>query len=401
MNTTIKIIIDGKPLANNMHSVYLRIIKNRKKKLINLGLKCLKENFQNEQFLKKHPDYKIENELLLNLKMKANKAIRTLQINEDEFTLDDFELEFKGINKEEVYVAQFFDEIIEEMNTAGRTGNAKAYSDTKSSVIGYSSNKLRFKEITPTFLEKYEVYLRQRKNKDAGIAFKMRELRALFNKAIERNIVSKEKYPFSVYKISKFKVKRVKKSLTVEEFRRIKNLDLTEHPNLINAHNFFMFSIYTRGMNFMDMMLLKWGNIQDNRILYTRSKTKVDFNIDTNVKVREILDYYKSQNRKTDFVFPILLKNDLSHMQIANRKHKVLGRYNSQLKDIGDLAKIEKKITSYVARHSFATLLKNSGTSIDKISEMMGHSNVDITMSYLKNFESEILDLENEKLINL
>ena len=187
----------------------------------------------------------------------------------------------------------------------------------------------------------------------------------------------------------------------MDEFKRIKELDLKENAHLVEALNYFLFSIYTRGMNFMDMMLLKWSDIQDERIYYTRSKTKGQFNIDINIKVREILDYYKSQNRSSKYVFPILLKDDLTPVQIFNRKHKVLGRYNSKLKEIGKLAKIDKELTSYVARHSFATLLKHSGTSIDKISEMMGHSSVEITMSYLKDFESEVLDKENQKLLDL
>lgn len=400
-NFTIKIIADSKPLADGKHRICLRIIKDRKRKSISLNIKCRLEDFEKEQLNKNHIGYKTDNELLLNYKTKAIQITRKFQFEEEDFTLEEFEEKFRGKKSSHILVGEFFDEIIEEILKSGNTGNAKAYSDTKRSILKYSGKDLKFKEITPTFLQKYEVFLRETGNENGGIAFKMRELRALYNKAISRNIVSKESYPFTTYKVSKLKGKKNKKSLAVEEFRKIRDLDLTKYPELLEAYNYFMFSIYTRGMNFQDMMLLKWSNIQDGRIFYTRSKTKSQFNIDINIKVKEILNFYKSQNRQSEYIFPILLKDDLSPLQIANRKHKVISRYNSKLKKIGILAQIEKPLSSYVARHSFATLLKNSGTSIDKISEMMGHSNVEITMSYLKDFESEILDIENQKLLDL
>lgn len=95
------------------------------------------------------------------------------------------------------------------------------------------------------------------------------------------------------------------------------------------------------------------------------------------------------------------MHTDLTPKQVAYRKQKVLQRYNSKLKEVAALAGVNRKLTSYVARHSFATILKNLGTSIDKISEMMGHSNVDITKSYLKDFGDAVLDSESEKLSNL
>lgn len=91
----------------------------------------------------------------------------------------------------------------------------------------------------------------------------------------------------------------------------------------------------------------------------------------------------------------------MSPQQIVNRKHKVYSRYNKKLKEIARIAKIRDDISTYVARHSFATILKMSGTPIEKISEMMGHSNVNITVAYLKDFSNEVLDEENRKLETL
>jgi site-specific recombinase XerD len=402
IKATIKMMLDGKPLSNGNYAVYLRILKDRKQKKISLGLHCKEENFINESFTKQHPNYQLENEMLLKLKSRALEIIRNYQVSQTDFTLVEFEESFRGIKKEtEIKVFDFFDEIIDEMNRSGRIGNAQAYKDTKDSLLKFSNNKIVFKDITPTFLEKYEVFLRENGNKNGGIAFKMRELRAIFNKARKRKIISKDLYPFEEYKISKLKTESRKIALSLEEYKKIKNVDLSNNPELIEAYNYFMFSIYTRGMNFKDMMTLKWSDIQNNRIFYVRSKTKGKLNFEIIPPVQEILDFYKSQNRTTDYVFPILLKDDLTPIQIANRHHKVLRRYNSKLKKIAQLVGINKMPTSYVARHSFATILKMSGTPIEKISEMMGHTDVSITITYLKEFSNEDLDMENRKFIDL
>ena len=243
--------------------------------------------------------------------------------------------------------------------------------------------------------------MRSRSNRDSGIAFRMRQIRAVFNKAISRKMISQDLYPFKFYKISRLKLTPNKRALTIDEFKKIRDLDLATYPNLIEAYNYFMFSFYTRGMNFVDMMLLKKENIQNGRIAYTRSKTKGKFNIEIVDKVQNILDYYEAKNLDSPFIFPILLQENMTPQQIAYREQKVLSRYNKKLKELASLAGINKNITSYVARHSFATILKQIGTSTDVISELMGHSDVQITMTYLKEFNNEELDYANRKLLEL
>lgn len=402
-NATIKIVLDSKPMSNGYHTIYLRIIKDRKKKNLSLGLKCLKEHFENEQLTKKHKGYKVENELLTNFKSRANQILRDYQLNNLNYTLEDFEIKFrgKGNTEKDMNVIDFFNEIIDEMTRAGNISNAKAYQSTRDSIIKFKGKKIKFKDISTTFLEKYEVFLRENSNQNGGISFKMRGFKALFNKARNRQIIPKTPYPFEDYKISKLKSNISKRALTIEEFKKIRDADLSNHQYLIDAYNYFMFSIYTRGMNFKDMMILKWSNIQNNRILYTRSKTKGKFNIEIIESTAKILSYYKNQNRPTQFVFPILLNENLTPEQIHYRKQKVLKTYNSRLKEIAQLVGIDAKLTSYVARHSFATILKMKGTSIEKISEMMGHADVSVTMNYLKEFSNDDLDIENRKFLDI
>lgn len=399
---SIRIILRNKATKEGMFPIVMRIVKNRKSKLISLGLECLKKDWdeENNQFKKTHPNQLQRNRLLLKHKDRALKIIDEFLMDEIDFTLDQFEEKFRGIEPNKMTVLEFWNEIISDLTKSGKVGNAKALNETKTSLFNFhKKNNLMFKEITPAFLEKYEVYLRENNNTDGGVAFKMRELRSIYNRAIKKNVIDEKYYPFKTYKVSKLKVGNIKKALTREEIRLIENFDDTLYPNLSEAKRIFLFSYYCRGMNYFDIMMLKWSNISGDRINYIRSKTKGKFNISILKPVQEILDFYKDTLSTTDYVFPILLSKDLTATQIQNRKHKKLQRFNSDLKKIAEIVGIDKPLSSYVARHSYATNLKQLGVSTDIVSQSMGHTNVAITTAYLKDFEDDVIDKENEKLL--
>lgn len=333
-NTNIKIVIGNKPMSDGNHGIYLRITKNREKKEISLGIRCNVEHFENGELTKKHKNHKIDNELILKFKKKALEIVREFQLKDYNFSFEEFETKFRGIEykNQKVDAVQFFDEHIKELIDSERLGNSNAYKESKNALVKFAGDKILFEEINSEFLEKFEVFLRSNGNKDGGIAFKMRELRALFNTAIRRKLISRDLYPFREYKISRLKAKKNKRALSIEDFKKIRDIDLSERPDLLEAYNYSMFSFFARGMNFADMVKLRWTDIQDGRIYYMRSKTKGQFNIEVTKKIQEILDYYKAQDRSTKYVFPILLKEDLTPQQIEYRKHKVISRVNKKLK---------------------------------------------------------------------
>lgn len=152
-------------------------------------------------------------------------------------------------------------------------------------------------------------------------------------------------------------------------------------------------------MNFADMAILKWSNISDGRIYYTRSKTKGNFQIKILPPVQEILNYYKRKRTQTDYVFPILLEKDMTFSHLENRKFKVLKKYNKRLKEIAALCEVDKPLSSYVARHSYANSLKQKGVSTDIISESMGHQNIAVTQAYLKELDNSLIDDAMEVLL--
>lgn len=368
--TSIKFILGRKLLSEDTYPVYLQIIKDRKRKLIALGMSCKQEDFVNQEFKKSYPNYAKRNHLLTQTKNRAYEIIDEFRLKKINYSLNEFEDRFKDKpSKNEKTVLAFCQEIIDEQKMAGRISNAKTYNDTKVSLKKYAKPNLKFEDIDTAFLEKYEAYLRGQNNQDGGISVKMRTLRALYNKAISRKIIGQAEYPFREYKISKLKAKSSKRAITIEEFKSLKELDLRELPHLVDSYNYFMFSFYTRGMNYVDIMKLKWSDISGDNIVYYRSKTKGKFIIKMLQPVKDIVEYYKSQNRNSHYVFPILSNNNLTPQQIANRKQKMLKVYNDQLKELATLAGVEKLLTSYVARHSYATIMKSMGIATDIISE--------------------------------
>lgn len=402
MATSIKLIKKNKARSDQTFPIMLQIIKDGKTKVISTGINCLENEWDGAQLRRSHTNYQKRNLILSNIKNKALKIIDDFVTDEIDFTLLDFERKFNGEKaNSKTTVYEHFQEKIELMNLSGRTGNARSYRDTCNSFFNFHSDKqLGFRNLNVTLLEKYEAHLRSRNNQDSGIAFRMRSLRAIYNSAIRNGIVKQEYYPFDKYKISKLKGKGLKRALSREEIKKILDVDLANRPDLIDAKNYFIFSYFARGINFVDMMKLKKESIQDDNIEYIRSKTKGRFVIKIMPPVQIVLDYYLSQKSTTDYLFPILLKNDLTAIQIENRKHKTLSKFNKDLKTLAILAEVEKNVTSYVIRHSFATNMKQLGVATDLISQSMGHANLDITNSYLKEFENNVIDDANQKLLH-
>lgn len=281
MSSHIKIVLRKKIRKDGLYPICLRITKSKKTKFISLNINCKIDEFENEKFKRGVANYKKKNLLLLKIKTKAIEIVDELLIKKSNFSLEEFEDVFRGNkNQKAIYLLDFFDTIHEELIKVGNLSNAKVYKETKNSLIKFKGDKITFEKVTNEFLEQYEIFLKSNGNTNGGVAFKMRIIRAIFNKARKRKVIPNELYPFNIYKVSKLKSNPDKRALSIEEFKKFRDVDLSAYPHLQEAYNYFMFSVYCRGVNFHDMMHLKWSNIRNGRIYYTRSKTKVNLNLE-------------------------------------------------------------------------------------------------------------------------
>ncbi|MES2662827.1 MAG: tyrosine-type recombinase/integrase, partial [Pseudomonadota bacterium] len=158
---------------------------------------------------------------------------------------------------------------------------------------------------------------------------------------------------------------------------------------------------YCRGMNFIDIAGLKWKDIRGQRINYRRCKTNELFNISILEPVQDILNYYYplTHFNKDSYVFPIFSEHHKTPKSMYNRKVKMLRQTNADLKELGLLAKLKTELTTYVARHSYATIMKNSGVSTSVISEAMGHDSEKTTQIYLESFGNNVLDEASKAIL--
>lgn len=393
----------GKTYSNGESPILLRVTHQRKTKYIALGYSCLPTQWNKDKnrLRKNYPNYKSKNRVLSTLEERAESVLDEFTKLDKPFTFQSFEDRFTNITKS-CTVYDFFDIRI---NEALKTNTKGTYKQTKNALYKFAPNKkLMFADIDYQFLKKFETHLLGNGLSGGGVHFYMRTLRAIINEAINRDYFQRELYPFSNqfnkngYSISHLKSVASPRALSEADMERIKNFPLEDHPILKKCVQYFLFSYYSRGMNFTDMAQLRWTDIYNDRIKYTRSKTSGNFNIKVSPPLQEILDYFKSEYTYTGFVFPVLSDFHQSESQIKYRVRKCLKQYNGQLKEVADILKINIPLTSYVARHTYATTLKRKGIDTAVISEGLGHQDISTTKAYLQQFETETIDKADEVL---
>jgi site-specific recombinase XerD len=401
---TVKVLLyTSKILKNGEHPIMLRIINNRKSKYISIGYSCHYDLWDHENNVphKKHPNKKL---LDIVIKQKCVDAERLLLDYDDKkkpVSLDEVSMKIKkkkGIQG----VIPFLDKIIADLKKADRIGNANVYNDLRRTMIAFRGNQnFDFSDVTVSFLNKFEQSFREKKFKDTSISCYMRTLRSLFNKAIASGEIDRDIYPFNEYKITKFKMNTIKRAISREDMRKIEELQIESGTRLFHSRNYFLFSFYNSGINFSDIASLTWKNISDERLSYKRMKTGRNYNIAILKPAQDILMFYKEcMIDEQDYIFPILSKaRHLTETSRKNRIHKILVLTNTDLNTISEKAELKTKLTTYVARHSYATVLKKSGISTSIISEAMGHSSERTTQIYLDSFENTVLDEANKNIL--
>ena len=403
-NVSVKLYLGKwKTLKNGEHPILIRLTKNRKRLTMNIGFTC-NEKWWDERTNRPSSKHPLQKDLTINIEKKlqlANKIILEYENENKEFNLNDLK---RRLSKETVSksVFEFIDEHAENLKKAGKIGNSKVYRDLKSQISNFNHKKdFYFSDISPMFLNHFEQFFREKEAGDTGISYYMRTLRALCNKAMTEGILKRVNYPFDEYKISKFNTKTIKRAITKEEMIKIISCKFPTDTRYFHSRNYFLFSFFNMGLNFIDLALLKWDNIEDGRLKYIRAKTGKAYNIKIQPQAEAILDFYRYEDNSKpgNYIFPILSEAHATKTSIFYRVIKVREQVNKDLKEISKLAGVNKYITTYVARHSWATISKRSGISTAVISEALGHADEKTTQIYLEEFEPEILDDANETVL--
>ena len=395
MSETINVLCyKSKTLANGEHPLMIRVCKDKKKKYQSLGISIKAEywNFKDNCLKTNCPDYE---RIQLIIDSELGKIKRKALENRLEGKVFTATTLLESTDKVPVKtVGEYYLQYIESLKAENRIRYAGMYLVSYNSFIKFNKHlDIPFSDIDIAWLKRYEQWMKSQNFAINTIGTRLRHLRTIFNQAIDMKLITTDAYPFRAYKVSKMSQQTAKRALTKEDIMNIINYKGKSELEIL-AIDVFTFSYFTAGINFIDMALLKSENIMDNRIVYYRHKTKKQIIIPLQPKAIELIEKYRGGT----YLFPILSSFHKTEVQKADRLHKVLGKVNKYLKRIGEELKLPIPLTTYVARHSYATVLKRSGVSTSIISESLGHSSERITQVYLDSFGNEQMD---EALKNL
>ena len=242
-------------------------------------------------------------------------------------------------------------------------------------------------------IEAYEADLRRSGVSRNTSSFYMRILRAVYNRAVEKNLTP-QRYPFRhVYTGVD---KTVKRAITLESLRRLRMLDLRSDSHLDYARDLFLLSFYLRGMSFVDMAYLKRSNLQDGVLVYRRQKTGQLLRIRWEPCMQAIVDKYPL--RHPDYLLPVFRSGfPDGRNQYKNRGHLI----NRNLKRLGNLLNLPIPLTLYCARHTWASVARSREIPLSVISEGMGHDSETATRIYLASLDTGVVDRANRLVIDL
>jgi len=378
--------------------VYLLLTQDRKKKYVSLNITTLPHHWDKVKELptKKHP---LSTEIKTFIEKKKSDIANILwsNINQNKpISIDQLINKLNlGGNSNKADLIQYFDQTYNRLFELDKIGYASVYKATKQQLVKFIDKKeLSFYDLNFLFLTKFEEWILKRGVSLNSCFVFMRTLKTIINNARKEGIVEENYNPFKDYSFIKFRrVVTKKKALSKFYIDGLKKLKLDESTSLYRTKLYFLFSYYCRGINFKDMAYLKWSDISDNCIKYTRLKTKKAYIIRLEKESLEIIENFKKFHlAKSSFIFPILNETHLTALQQDYRIKKILKINNKDLKEIASLIQINENLTFYAARHTFATVSKKAGIPISIISEAMGHDTERTTNIYLDSFEKEDLD---------
>ena len=399
MDATISVICyKSKTLANGEHPLMLRIAQDGKStyKSLKISVAAKYWDFKKNEPKTNAPNKDLIQKIILKTKLDYQQKILEKKANSEEFTaislINEKKEEIKAKTVEEFYLS-----IIEDLRQKGRIGNSYAYLNSYNTLRNFNKGKklnYTFSHIDVPFCKKFEDWMRNKGNKDTTLSYQFRTLRATYNKAIEAKIVAREKNPFIEYKLSHFNTKTIKRALSKNDILKIINADCTGQSKLRQlTHDLFSFSYLCGGISFVDIANLTPQNIIEDRLIYQRQKTHGNINLLLSKEASTIIEKYSTYQQEAEYLFPILhCKKHITPMQKSNRVHKICHQVNAELRIFAKELGISAEVTTYVARHSFATILKKSGVNIGIISQALGHQDIKTTQIYLSKFDNEQVD---------
>ena len=275
----------------------------------------------------------------------------------------------------------------------GRMGTADGFRSTLNSFMRFRDGEdIVLDAIDSDLMQFYEAYLRQQGISRNTSSFYMRNLRTVYNQAVEQGLTP-QRHPFA--RVYTGIDKTVKRAITAMQMRHLKGIDLSDSPSQAFARDMFMFSFYTRGMSFVDMAFLTTDSLRNGRLSYSRQKTRQPLTVKWEREMQEIVDRYAHLCR-SPYLLPIITEKGDARMQYQRVEHRV----NYNLKAISRQLHFPHLLTTYAARHSWASIARSINVATPVISEALGHDSEKTTEIYLASIDTAQVDRANRKILS-
>lgn len=323
---------------------------------------------------------------------RFERIVRQLEQERRKYTADDVITLFHKVTKE-TSLFSFMHSVIIQLRQLGKIRTSETYTATLKSFMEFrEEHDVPLDGVNSDLMLLYEAHLKAKGVRMNTISFYMRILRAVYNRAVEKELTP-QKYPFRhVYTGVD---KTVKRAVPVKVIKALKELNLSMKSSLDFARDMFTFSFYTRGMSFVDMAYLKKTDLQNGILTYCRRKTGQRLTVKWEKCMEEIIKKYPSNS--STYLLPIIKEQGNERKQYDNALHLV----NYRLKDLSGMLKLQRPLTMYVARHSWASVAKVRNVPLSVISEGMGHDSEKTTQIYLASLEASVVDKANKMILEL
>lgn len=337
-----------------------------------------------------------KNKQLFETRKKIENRFNVIQENAEDLYLKE-DLTFDNLDKRllrgsNVYINNAFRSKIDELKAENMIGNSMIYDTVLKGIERFSPRKISFQSINIDWVKRYEKFLLGEGKSYNTISIHLRTIRAILNEAKKEGIIKESSYPFNK---DGFQIKSGegrKMALTIDQIGMIYGYD-DGHKATSKFRDYWMFLYFCNGINMADFVRLKFSNIINGEIYFTRQKTERTTRTRQEIcavvtpEMQEIIAKWGNPQEADNYIFPILDGSE-DAMRLKRKTQYATRAINKHMAIIGKALGLGN-ISTYTARHSFATVLKRSGANIAYISESLGHNNLQTTESYLASFESE------------
>lgn len=395
-----KTTLRGKPV-----SLFVQLICHRQTRRIPLDIRICEEEWNpHEEKLQIPADtgpsrnsYLLKgNEMLLKVRHKIGLLIMQLE-KQGDYSVDDLLVAYQAQNRPHT-LSGYIEYRAKELTEQKKTASAHHCRSLRNSFARFLSQKKKIAEnftlqaINEQIIIDYAGYLEALKLDPNTVSFYLRVLRSILNRTADDGLI--ERQPSLFRKVNTRIEKTEKRAVAPQVMQNIMHLDdkqLKNSATLRMAVDLFLFAYYAQGMAFIDIAYLTKNNIRGKYLVYVRRKTGQTLKVKILPVMQAIIERY--QNEKWPYLFPVLKTQDASYKKYES----ALRLQNLRLKTIGEI--VGTKLSTYIPRHTWASMAKTRGIPEELISEGMGHTSLETTHIYMTSLDDSRMDRVNEFVI--